>query len=69
MRANRLVDSVYKKLSGNSDEKVHESIRNVRLSRCRSCPNLMFKGNCSLCGCFVELKTEYKDEACPDGKW
>jgi|DEB0MinimDraft_10_1074344.scaffolds.fasta_scaffold02741_4 hypothetical protein len=26
-------------------------------------------GNCKMCGCFVKLKTEYKDENCPLNKW
>ena len=30
---------------------------------------LMKTGNCKLCGCFVDLKTEYAEEGCPTGKW
>jgi hypothetical protein len=30
---------------------------------------LIKTGNCKICGCFVKLKTEYKDENCPLGKW
>jgi hypothetical protein len=30
---------------------------------------LMKTGNCKMCGCFINLKTEYKEESCPIGKW
>lgn len=30
---------------------------------------LMRTGQCKICACFVELKTEYKHESCPKGKW
>lgn len=30
---------------------------------------LMKTGQCKICACFVELKTEYKHETCPKGKW
>ncbi|MDI7165347.1 hypothetical protein Q4565_11745 [Leptospira santarosai] len=34
---------------------------------------LILKGflseRCSICGCFVRLKTKLKSEACPIGKW
>ena len=75
MRANPLIDAVYTKLSGDTEEKVSESIRNLRLAKCRTCLTdegkkmVLPTGNCRACGCFVTLKTEYADEACPLGKW
>jgi hypothetical protein len=30
---------------------------------------MMKTGNCKICGCFTDLKTEYKEESCPLGKW
>lgn len=26
-------------------------------------------GNCKICGCFADLKTEYAEESCPLNKW
>ncbi len=75
MRANPLIDKIYKTLSGNESEKVSESTRNIRLATCKSCKTkdgkkmVLPTGNCRICGCFVSLKTEYTDEACPLKKW
>ncbi|EKR55197.1 DUF6171 family protein (plasmid) [Leptospira interrogans] len=43
-----------------------------RLEICLSC-SLLLKGflseRCSVCGCFVRLKTKLKQESCPIKKW
>ncbi|WP_232424453.1 DUF6171 family protein [Leptospira alstonii] len=43
-----------------------------RLETCLSCP-LILKGflseQCSVCGCFVRLKTKLKSESCPIFRW
>ncbi|WP_345702424.1 DUF6171 family protein [Leptospira barantonii] len=43
-----------------------------RLETCLSC-SLVIKGflseRCSVCGCFVRLKTKFNGERCPIGKW
>ena len=69
MKTNPLIDKVYSTLTGKEPTKVPETVRNLRLAECKSCPKLINTGNCSECGCFVSLKTEYAEEACPLGKW
>ncbi len=64
-----IVSKTYKILSGNDPEKVSLLNKNRRLAICRSCPKLVFKTNCAECGCFVNLKTQFKAERCPLGKW
>jgi hypothetical protein len=41
-----------------------------RFRICKLCP-YYFKatGNCKKCGCFVDIKTKYKDQKCKLGKW
>jgi len=48
--------------------KVSEDIAKRRLQICKKCPHL-FKTNCTRCGCFVKIKTEYADQECPIKKW
>lgn len=62
-------DSIYGTLSGKTPEHVHSVIKNRRMAICKKCPNLVFKTNCKLCGCFVNWKTDYKAEKCPIDKW
>lgn len=53
---------------------VTDEIKNERLSKCYNCKNLdkssllsKIKGpRCGLCGCFVEWKTKFIVEECPD---
>ena len=45
MRANPLIDKIYKTLSGNESEKVSESTRNIRLATCKSCKTKRRKKN------------------------
>ena len=49
-----------------------------RLSICRGtqedgsdrCEHLMWPGlNCSVCGCFVDIKARFRKQHCPLGKW
>ncbi|WP_347277582.1 DUF6171 family protein [Leptospira weilii] len=53
-------------------EKTDTKFGLIRLETCLSCP-LLLKGflseRCSVCGCFVRLKTKFKGERCPIGKW
>jgi hypothetical protein len=59
--------------------KVSESIYKERLSICELCPKRNNKGllvklkgpRCSICGCFIFWKSQYKFEQCPDTppKW
>lgn len=45
-----------------------------RLAICRACPMLRknygpIPDQCSVCNCFVVLKTAVPGESCPKGKW
>ncbi len=41
-----------------------------RMSICMTCPKLIsLTKQCSLCGCFMELKTTLEQSKCPIGKW
>lgn len=65
-----VVDTFYKGLTGNSDEKVSQQEREDRMKLCMRCPLLIKPtNNCAKCGCFVTLKTQYKAEQCPIDKW
>ena len=63
-----LFDAV-KTVKGKSIEKVTPITKNIRLDTCNACKRLMKTGNCSICGCFVRDKTNYKTEKCPINKW
>jgi len=42
----------------------------ARISTCYGCAKLdLITGQCRECCCFVRLKVQWADEACPDGKW
>jgi hypothetical protein len=50
--------------------KVSPEIASKRLKICKSCPYLLKRtGNCTKCGCFVDVKTMYQDQSCKIGKW
>jgi hypothetical protein len=42
--------------------------KNARLAICRACENYL-DGSCRLCGCGLETKAGWSDQACPIGKW
>jgi ribosomal protein S9 len=48
--------------------KAEEALSAKRMTFCRVCPERR-KKKCKLCGCFIDLKTRVKSEACPAGKW
>ncbi|WP_346274994.1 DUF6171 family protein [Leptospira santarosai] len=54
------------------NEKSDTKFYDKRLEICLSC-TLILKGflseRCSICGCFVRLKTKLKSETCPIGTW
>jgi len=40
-----------------------------RFEVCSSCERMREDKRCSLCGCFMELKSTWKEQKCPIGKW
>lgn len=52
------------------DDKVPEQVKQNRLAICNACPKLnQFLKTCKVCGCNVNLKSQYREESCPEGKW
>ena len=41
----------------------------TRLDICKLCPSLLKGVTCKECLCFVHLKTRFKSQQCPLGKW
>jgi hypothetical protein len=53
-----------------SVEKVEEEVSKFRFSICEECPKLLKPTKqCKECGCFMTLKVQLKNAACPLGKW
>jgi hypothetical protein len=57
----------------NGMENVSSSVKEERMSICRACPffNQTDPKNptCNKCGCYLEIKTGWASEKCPEGKW
>jgi hypothetical protein len=62
-----------KKLAGKIFGKgpvVDGQTRTARLSKCLTCPALIFKTkNCKYCLCFVEEKVKFQNEKCHLNRW
>ena len=47
-----------------------QKLGNERFSICKECPELIKLTNqCKKCGCFMKIKTKFKQAKCPLGKW
>ena len=55
-------------LSGNTTL-VEDSVREHRLSICRSCPKFTPEERCIECGCFMKVKSAFITSQCPIGNW
>ena len=47
-----------------------DELQKYRINICEQCP--LFRTNtrtCSMCGCFMDMKTKLLEARCPDGKW
>jgi hypothetical protein len=66
MRVFRFLLAVYKwarsgfKIALNKDK---------RLATCMACEHLQEDLTCGVCGCYVKVKTKWRTEECPEGKW
>lgn len=71
-KASNFTNSVIKYVS-NGMVNVSDSIKQERMEICRACPffNETNPKNptCNKCGCFLEVKTGWASEKCPEGKW
>lgn len=51
-------------------EYVDSSVRETRLSLCKSCPELIqLTSTCKKCGCFMTAKVKLAKASCPLEKW
>lgn len=50
-------------------QKVSKKKKEERLSICNACVYKNEDNECSLCGCYLPLKTAWKEQKCPEGKW
>ncbi|SIO60118.1 hypothetical protein SAMN05444166_6273 [Singulisphaera sp. GP187] len=48
--------------------RVTEAQKNARLAICQACEDFD-QGSCRRCGCGLDLKAGWSDQACPAGKW
>jgi len=49
---------------------VEKKSRAERYEICKACPNFVsMTTQCSVCMCFMPLKTWFKSSTCPIGKW
>lgn len=46
-----------------------EQTASKRIDMCNNCEFLILGTNCKKCGCFISLKTKFKNAQCPIGKW
>lgn len=53
--------------SGAEDTGDEEAAR--RFSICQECEHLTEEGRCVLCGCFMKIKSRWKEQPCKAGKW
>lgn len=50
--------------------KVEEDVYTARLDICKACDKFKeLTQRCSLCGCFMTMKTRLEGATCPIGKW
>jgi|LSQX01.2.fsa_nt_gb hypothetical protein len=53
------------KLSDN--DKVDDEVYKERLGKCKNCDHLI-SGVCMKCGCYVEFRSAFRKQKCPDVK-
>lgn len=62
--------TVAQNMVNNVDQYVTEDIKTKRLDQCLKCPKLIeLTKQCGECYCFVNLKTQLKQESCPLNVW
>lgn len=50
------------------DIKAESALYESRLEICKEC-DLLFRGMCRSCGCYVELRAAVTKNTCPNKKW
>lgn len=68
-KASNFANSIIKHIS-NGMVKASDSVKQERMNICKSCPFFNSENTtCNKCGCFLEVKTGWASEKCPEGKW
>lgn len=49
-------------------KKVSRKVYTERIMKCTTC-KFNVNGGCSLCGCIIVKKAEWKTSECPDNRW
>lgn len=49
--------------------KVSDLVKEERMAICRTCSFFNPNNTCNKCGCFLDVKTGWASEKCPEGKW
>jgi hypothetical protein len=50
--------------------KTPDATQDERLAICQSCPRYQADSQrCGTCGCYVQIKTAWEQETCPEGRW
>lgn len=54
----------------NGDAKISKELQNKRMKICEECVFFDLGSNrCKKCGCFLKIKTAWRSQKCPIGKW
>lgn len=43
--------------------------QNKRMRICNNCEYQNEKKECTICGCYLPMKTAWKEQKCPENKW
>lgn len=72
VKAKNFTNSVINHVS-NGMAAVSASVKEERMAICRACPFFNETNpkspTCNKCGCFLDIKTGWASEKCPEGKW
>ncbi len=49
-------------------EEVTQEEKNIRLNICNTCAFKHYN-KCGKCGCYLDKKTSWSSESCPENKW
>ena len=69
-QAGNLVSSIVSHVAGGLKTRTDEEAEALVEQHCKKCEFFITESSrCSQCGCFLALKTTWKSEHCPVGKW
>ena len=69
-QASNLAGSIVSHVAGGMKTRTDEEAEALVEQHCKSCEfYIRDSGRCSQCGCYLAIKTTWKSEHCPVGKW